>query len=76
MLTGRGLRFYLATERTNQNLVNISAQGLYELEAKFLINHEWATSAEDIMWRRSKLGLHMSEDERVAFTEWFGAQNS
>ena len=50
--------------------------GLYELEAKFLINHEWATSAEDIMWRRSKLGLHMSEDERVAFTEWFGAQNS
>ena len=50
--------------------------GLYELEAKFLINHEWAMSAEDIMWRRSKLGLHMSEDERVAFTEWFGAQNS
>ena len=50
--------------------------GLYELEAKFLINHEWATSAEDIMWRRSKLGLHMSEDERNAFTEWFSAQNS
>ena len=50
--------------------------GLYELEAKFLINHEWATSAEDIMWRRSKLGLHMSEGERAAFTEWFGAQNS
>ena len=50
--------------------------GLYELEAKFLINHEWATSAEDIMWRRSKLGLHMSEDERAGFIEWFGAQNS
>ena len=50
--------------------------GLYELEAKFLINHEWATAAEDIMWRRSKLGLHMSEDERAGFIEWFGAQNS
>jgi len=50
--------------------------GLYELEAKFLINHEWATSAEDILWRRSKLGLHMSADERVAFIEWFSAQNS
>ena len=50
--------------------------GLYELEAKFLINHEWAMSAEDIMWRRSKLGLHMSEDERTGFIEWFGAQNS
>ena len=50
--------------------------GLYELEAKFLVNHEWATSAEDILWRRSKLGLHMSEDERNAFAEWFSAQNS
>jgi len=49
--------------------------GLYELEAKYLINHEWATSADDIMWRRSKLGLHMSEGERAAFTHWFDARN-
>ena len=46
-------------------------QGLYELEVKYLINHEWATSADDIMWRRSKLGVHMSEAERSAFTQWF-----
>ena len=45
--------------------------GLYELEANYLINHEWATSAEDILWRRSKLGLHMSEAERTAFADWF-----
>ena len=45
--------------------------GLYELEAKYLINHEWATSAEDILWRRSKLGLHMSQTQRDTFTDWF-----
>jgi glycerol-3-phosphate dehydrogenase len=50
--------------------------GLYELEANFLITHEWATSADDILWRRSKLGLHMSEGERAAFTEWFDGRNS
>jgi glycerol-3-phosphate dehydrogenase len=50
--------------------------GLYELEAKYLINHEWATSAEDILWRRSKLGLHMSESQRAAFTDWFNSRNS
>jgi len=50
--------------------------GLYEVEAKYLINHEWATSADDIMWRRSKLGLHMSEAERAAFTDWFESRNS
>ena len=45
--------------------------GLYELEANYLINHEWARSAEDILWRRTKLGLHMSEAERAGFAEWF-----
>jgi len=48
--------------------------GLYELEANYLINHEWATSAEDILWRRTKLGLHMSETERAGFTNWFDAR--
>ena len=48
--------------------------GLYELEADYLINHEWATSAEDILWRRTKLGLHMSDAEIAAFTDWFEAK--
>ena len=48
--------------------------GLFEIEANYLINHEWATSADDILWRRSKLGLHMSEDERAGFTNWFNQQ--
>jgi glycerol-3-phosphate dehydrogenase len=48
--------------------------GLYELEANYLINHEWATSAEDILWRRTKLGLHMSDEEVAGFTDWFDAR--
>ena len=50
--------------------------GLYEIEARYLINHEWATSADDIMWRRSKLGLHMSEEERAGFTDWFNQRSA
>ena len=49
--------------------------GLFEIEAKYLINHEWATSAEDILWRRSKLGLHMTSDEIASFTDWFDARS-
>lgn len=45
--------------------------GLSEVEARYLVSHEWATRADDILWRRSKLGLHMSEAEREAFTAWF-----
>jgi glycerol-3-phosphate dehydrogenase len=33
--------------------------GLYEAEVEYLRREEWAVSAEDILWRRSKLGLHV-----------------
>lgn len=39
------------------------AEGLYEAEIIYLINHEWALTVEDIIWRRTKLGLRMSESE-------------
>ncbi|MHA1152402.1 MAG: glycerol-3-phosphate dehydrogenase [Alphaproteobacteria bacterium] len=36
--------------------------GLHEAEADYLIDREWASKAEDILWRRSKLGLHLPQD--------------
>ena len=44
---------------------------LYEAEARYLITHEWAQTAEDVLWRRTKHRLHLSADERAAFTAWF-----
>ena len=32
---------------------------LYALEVHYLVRHEWARTASDILWRRSKLGLHL-----------------
>ena len=46
-------------------------QHLYEAECEFLINHEWAGSADDIIWRRSKLGLQFTDAERDGLTDWF-----
>ncbi len=34
---------------------------VYEAEIGYLRSYEWANCAEDILWRRSKLGLHVSE---------------
>jgi len=42
---------------------------LTEREVHFLINEEWATSVEDILWRRTKLGLHMSAAEKENLSE-------
>ena len=45
--------------------------GLYEAELLYLKNEEWANTAQDALWRRSKLGLHMTEAEQIAVDEWF-----
>jgi len=44
---------------------------LTEREAKYLVRREWAKTARDILWRRTKCGLHMSEPQRKAFGDWF-----
>ena len=49
---------------------------LYQREVEFLVAREWARSAEDILWRRSKLGLHLNADQVLAFDEWFQANIS
>ena len=36
---------------------------LTEAEVRWLMTHEYARAAEDIVWRRSKLGLRMTEDQ-------------
>ncbi len=40
--------------------------GLYEREAEYLCANEWALSAEDILWRRTKLGLHAPRESAQA----------
>ncbi|WP_019995563.1 glycerol-3-phosphate dehydrogenase [Aureimonas ureilytica] len=37
--------------------------GLYEAELRWLVEREWAVGAEDVLWRRSKLGLRFSAAE-------------
>jgi glycerol-3-phosphate dehydrogenase len=39
---------------------------LYAREVDYLRDQEWAMTAEDVLWRRSKLGLHMRPEERAA----------
>ncbi len=44
--------------------------GLYEREIDYLCGHEWARSARDILWRRSKLGLHLPPDSEARLDAW------
>ena len=46
------------------------APGLFEAELNYLYDFEWARSADDVLWRRSKLGLHFSAAQRAAVAGW------
>lgn len=45
--------------------------GLHQREVEYFIAHEWARSADDILWRRTKAGLAMTPAERESFAAWF-----
>ncbi|MGQ0675682.1 MAG: glycerol-3-phosphate dehydrogenase [Rhodospirillales bacterium] len=53
-----------------RELVQAGGAGLYEREAEYLAAHEWAQTAEDMLWRRSKLGLHAAPQAAAALDDW------
>ena len=44
--------------------------GLFQREVDYLCREEWASTAEDILWRRSHCGLHMTPAQRAALAQW------
>jgi glycerol-3-phosphate dehydrogenase len=47
--------------------------GLYAREVRYLAEREWAVTAEDVLWRRTKAGLLMSASQRARVAEVLGA---
>ena len=45
-------------------------------EVRYLMAEEWARAADDILWRRSKLGLRFSVSERAALQEFMTRQET
>ena len=43
---------------------------LYEVEVQWLIGQEWARRAEDVLWRRTKLGLKLTQAEAAGLEEY------
>jgi glycerol-3-phosphate dehydrogenase len=64
--------------RSLSELGRAFAPGLYEAELRYLRDVEWARSAQDVLWRRSKLGLHVEPGTLAAVTAdidaWFAQE--
>lgn len=60
---GTRVNLFMAGKESLQQLGQHFGHGLYQAEVDYLIHHEWAISVEDILWRRSKLGLEFTSSE-------------
>ncbi len=69
-------RQLLGTARNATDLGQSFGATLTEAEVKYLMAHEWAMTAEDVVWRRSKLGLHLSSAEVAILGDWIDAYQS
>jgi glycerol-3-phosphate dehydrogenase len=48
-------------------------EDLTAAEVRYLFEHEWAETAEDVLYRRSKLGLKASEEQRAALARYLAS---
>ncbi len=64
--------------RSRADLGEEIVPGLFEAEADWLVKQEWAHTADDILWRRTKLGLHLPPQARGEATRrldaWLAAR--
>lgn len=55
----------LGTACKETDLGELFGGQLYSREIDYFIAHEWAREAEDVLWRRTKAGLHLSLDQQA-----------
>ena len=49
---------------------------LYQREVDYLVENEWAETATDVLWRRTKAGLHMDAAETAALEDYLAARET
>ena len=73
-LYGTRARRFLGRAGALSDLGRDFGAGLSEAEVRYLINQEWAREADDILYRRTKLGLHMTPGQREALGSYLAGQ--
>ncbi|MGE9761724.1 glycerol-3-phosphate dehydrogenase [Pseudomonas sp. PDM20] len=49
--------------------------GLYAREVEYLVHEEWARDADDILWRRTKLGLFLNARQRERLEQFLSSES-
>jgi glycerol-3-phosphate dehydrogenase len=63
----------LGGSRSLEELGPSFGAGLTASEARYLMEREWAQTEDDVLWRRSKLGLHLRPEQRAQLARFMTA---
>ncbi|MFK0330169.1 glycerol-3-phosphate dehydrogenase [Rhizobium sp. NPDC090275] len=63
----------LGQARGTEDLGRCFGSDLYEVEVRYLIEHEWARHADDVLWRRTKEGLRLTKEQAAVLEEYMAA---
>ncbi len=72
---GTRARRILGTARSDADLGRGFGAGLTEAEMDYLVANEWARNADDVLWRRTKLGLRTTRQDVEDLDGWFAGRN-
>ena len=73
-LYGTRARQVLGEARTVADLGQHFGWDLYAAEVDYLIANEWARTAQDVLWRRTKIGLRVGKDEVAALDDYLATK--
>jgi len=65
----------LGEARCLADLGEMLAPGVFARELDYLRKTEWARAGDDVLWRRSKLGLHLDAEQRAAIDAWMARRS-
>ncbi len=49
---------------------------LYEAELRYLTEHEWAVDLDDVIWRRTKLGMWLDDAQQQRVAQWLAERHT
>jgi glycerol-3-phosphate dehydrogenase len=73
---GRRIERILGTAQSMDDLGPCLTGDLSGAEVRYLVENEWAQNADDVLWRRSKLGLKATPEEHAALSQFITSLNA
>ena len=75
-LYGTRTEMLIGSVSSISNLGVLFGFDLYQREVDFLMQTEWAATAEDVLWRRTKLGLRLTADEATNLADYMAKREA